>query len=255
MSNSPRQEPMGKSPPRRSPTAKSSVKASTSRLKEDAPLPAGEATTSAEARRKKRQRRPIEVRNRILAAALEGFARHGFEGTSTRMIAEDANVSQSLLLYHFPSKDQLWKAVAEYVHSNNTASSILHDDTDVGAVSASDKLRAVIRSYVMMFAKIPSLHRMMTQEAHQPSERLAWACENYTRKDFNKICDLIVKGQEEGEVRSGNPARLRYAIIAMGSIPFSVAAEYQYLTNRNPFSSAEIESAIDFINHLVFVNG
>lgn len=197
----------------------------------------------------------MEVRNRILEAALEGFSRHGFEGTSTRMIAEDAHVSQSLLLYHFPSKDQLWKAVAEYVHSHNTASSILHDKVDVGATSAADKLHAVIRSYVMMFAQLPALHRMMTQEAHQPSERLVWVAENYSRKDFNKICELIVKGQEEGEVRSGNPARLRYAIIAMAAIPFSVAAEYQYLANRNPFSSAEIESAIDFINHLVFVNG
>lgn len=171
------------------------------------------------------------------------------------MVAEDANVSQSLLLYHFPSKDQLWKAVADYVHSHNTASTILHDETDLGTVSTSDKLRAVIRAYVMMFAEIPALHRMMTQEAHQPSERLAWACESYTRKDFNKLCELIVKGQEEGEVRSGNPARLRYAIIAMAAVPFSVAAEYQYLTNRNPFSSAEIESAIDFINHLLFVDG
>lgn len=241
--------------PRRDHTAKRSVKASAGRQKDSAPIPPDEVAKSGEARRKKRQRRPVEVRARILEAALEGFARHGFEGTSTRMIAEDAHVSQSLLLYHFPSKDQLWKAVAEYVHSHNTASSILHDDLDVGTTSASDKLRAVIRSYVMMFAQIPSLHRMMTQEAHQPSERLAWVCENYTRKDFNKICDLIVKGQEEGDVRSGKPARLRYAIIAMGSIPFSVAAEYQYLTNRNPFSSAEIESAIDFINHLVFVNG
>lgn len=171
------------------------------------------------------------------------------------MIADDAHVSQSLLLYHFQSKDQLWKAVAEYVHSQNSASAVLHDEVDVGAKSAADKLRAVIREYVTLFAKIPALHRMMAQEAHQPSERLAWACENYTRKDFNKICDLIAQGQEEGEVRSGNPARLRYAIIAMAAVPFSVAAEYQYLSNRNPFSSAEIESAVDFINHLVFVNG
>ena len=107
----------------------------------------------------------------------------------------------------------------------------------------------------MMYAQIPALHRLMIQEAHQPSERLAWACDNYTKRDFNKTCDLIAKGQEEGEVRAGNPARLRFAIIAMAATPFSVAAEYQYLTNRNPFSSAEIESAIDLINHLVFVNG
>ncbi|MEZ5656630.1 MAG: TetR/AcrR family transcriptional regulator [Sphingobium sp.] len=210
---------------------------------------------SGEARPKKRRRRPIEVRTRIFEAALEGFARHGFEGTSTRMIAEDAHVSQSLLLYHFQSKDQLWKEVVEYVHSLNTASAILHDEVDVGATSAAGKLRAVIKAYVNMFAKLPSLHRVMAQEAHQSSERLAWTCENYTRKDFDKVCELIIKGQEEGEVREGNPARLRYAIIAMAAVPFSVSAEYQYLANRNPFSRAEIESAIDFINHLVFVDG
>nr|WP_083434402.1 TetR/AcrR family transcriptional regulator [Sphingomonas sp. Y57] len=241
--------------PRRNQAAKTTVKAPTSRPRKIAAEPSGNVVKATETSQKKRQRRPVEVRNRILEAALEGFSRYGFEGTSTRLIAEDAHVSQSLLLYHFQTKDHLWKAVAEYVNSHNTASSILHDDIDVGAKSAAEKLRAVIRNYVMMFAELPALHRMMAQEAHQPSERLAWVCENYTRKDFNKIVELIVKGQEEGKVRSGNPARLRYAIIAMAAIPFSVAAEYQYLTNRNPFSSAEIESAVEFINHLVFVDG
>lgn len=242
MSNTPRQDR----------PASSSGKTSAEQSGETASLDTGKPSAT---RPKKRQRRPQEVRGRILEAALQGFARHGFEGSSTRMIAEDAHVSQSLLLYHFQSKDQLWRAVVDYVYAQNTASQILSDDIEDNNSSAGEKLRAVIKSYVMMFARLPALHQMMIQETHQLSERLSWACDNYTRRDFIKVCDLISKGQEEGEVREGNPARLRYAIVAMAAVPFSVAAEYEYLTNRNPFSSAEIENAITLINHLIFVNG
>jgi hypothetical protein len=51
-----------------------------------------------------------------------------------------------------------------------------------------------------------------------------------------------------------NPGRLRYAIIAVAAVPFSVAAEYQYLTKHNPFAPAEIASTISLIKHLVFVD-
>lgn len=42
---------------------------------------------------------------RIVAAALDRFARQGFAGTTVREIAADAGVSAALVLHHFGSKD------------------------------------------------------------------------------------------------------------------------------------------------------
>ena len=44
-----------------------------------------------------------DARDRIVSAARRSFATAGFEGASTRQIAADAGVAQSLLLYHFGS--------------------------------------------------------------------------------------------------------------------------------------------------------
>jgi AcrR family transcriptional regulator len=49
-----------------------------------------------------------ERRAAIIAAAVPLFARKGFSGTTTREIAEAANVSEALLFKHFPSKKRLY---------------------------------------------------------------------------------------------------------------------------------------------------
>ncbi len=50
------------------------------------------------------------VRDRILAEAQALFARHGYAGTSTRAIAQAAQVHLALLHYHFGSKRALFRA-------------------------------------------------------------------------------------------------------------------------------------------------
>src|ERR1700688_3725269 len=52
----------------------------------------------------------VGARERILRAALDEFARSGFDGTTTRSIAKIAGVTPPLILYHFESKEKLWLA-------------------------------------------------------------------------------------------------------------------------------------------------
>jgi AcrR family transcriptional regulator len=53
-------------------------------------------------------------RNQILDTATELFARQGFEGTTTREIAENAHVNEAIIFRHFPSKEDLYWAVIEH---------------------------------------------------------------------------------------------------------------------------------------------
>ena len=53
--------------------------------------------------------------DRILTAALEGFARDGVKATSIRDVAAAAGVSPGLVQHYFPSKAQLRAAVDEHV--------------------------------------------------------------------------------------------------------------------------------------------
>jgi TetR/AcrR family transcriptional regulator len=49
-------------------------------------------------------------RARLLRAAADAFAKHGFEGASLRSIAEKADVSFQLIAYYFGTKQDLWVA-------------------------------------------------------------------------------------------------------------------------------------------------
>ncbi len=53
------------------------------------------------------------LREQIRAAALRLFAQQGFSGTTVQQVAEAVGISKQLLLYHFPSKEELRQSVVE----------------------------------------------------------------------------------------------------------------------------------------------
>lgn len=57
----------------------------------------------------------LDVRQRILEAAIDLFGTRGVAGTTTRAIAEAAGVSLSLLLHHYISKETLAADCEDYV--------------------------------------------------------------------------------------------------------------------------------------------
>ncbi len=56
-----------------------------------------------------------DTREVLLEAALQCFARYGFEGTSIRLVASTAGKNSSLISYHFGSKEGLYQEVIRKV--------------------------------------------------------------------------------------------------------------------------------------------
>src|SRR5436190_10505592 len=54
-----------------------------------------------------------ERRQQILELATELFARQGYQGTTTRQIAQQARVNEAIIFRHFPTKEDLYWAVIE----------------------------------------------------------------------------------------------------------------------------------------------
>lgn len=61
------------------------------------------------------QIRGEDTRQRLVLAALEVFGHYGFEGTSTRQLAERAGVNLAAIPYHFGGKEGLYAAVAKHI--------------------------------------------------------------------------------------------------------------------------------------------
>ncbi len=58
--------------------------------------------------------RAEDRRQQILETATDLFARQGFSGTTTRQIAEHAQVNEAIIFRHFPTKEDLYWAVIEH---------------------------------------------------------------------------------------------------------------------------------------------
>lgn len=214
-------------------------------------IPGVAKAAAANDKRVGKSKRGEEVRERILTAALECFGAFGFEGTSTRAVAERADVTHTLVLYHFQSKDQLWIATMEAALAKY-ADAINENLDQTGERSAKDTLAKFIEQFVRMSARQPQIHRILTAEGNQATPRLEWIVENFIRWHFTTIRDVIRRGQVEGTVRECDPARLYYLIIGAGGTPFTLSTEYKAMTGRDVFSEAEILRNIAFIYEIVF---
>lgn len=198
------------------------------------------------------QKRGNEVREKILHAAIECFGAFGFEGTSTRAVAERAGISHTLILYHFGSKEELWIAMMENALGAYTAG--VKDILDTGDDQpAAETLKRFIDKFVRLSAAQPQIHRIMTMEGNQETARLQWVIDHYLRDHFTRIRDLIKRGQAEGSVRDCDAARLYYFIIGGGGTPYTLSTEYRELTGRDVFSEAEIYRNIAFLFEIVFI--
>lgn len=65
----------------------------------------------------RKEEQAANVQRSILLAGVRMFSRYGFDGTTTRMIAENAGVHLSQLSFYYGSKESLYNACAEFIAS------------------------------------------------------------------------------------------------------------------------------------------
>jgi len=125
--------------------------------------------------RKRRNRGSEVIRAALINAAVVEFAAHGFEGASTRRIAEAADAHQSQIQYHFDTKDELWRrCLTVLIEELDDA---IVEQFDTTSTDASAVIEATIRGLVLFAAQRPELNRIMIHEATSPSVRLSWLVE------------------------------------------------------------------------------
>ncbi|MFQ6005810.1 MAG: TetR/AcrR family transcriptional regulator [Woeseia sp.] len=166
-----------------------------------------EAEKKQEKPARKQQRRSLKTRQRLLDAAIEAFAENGFKGTSTRDIAARAGVHHPLITYHFRNKEELWRAAADRIFSrfNESMRQALQETIEE---CPRTRMASLIRAYVRYAADQPALHKVMVQEASQPSVRLDWLINTHLRPLFEASVKNLEELQDQGIAPPGNVAIL-----------------------------------------------
>lgn len=190
-----------------------------------------------------------EGQRNIIEAARDAFADKGFEGAKLRAISEKAGVLHTAMLYHFKSKDILWRAVVADLFSkmeDRFASHLLSADQLGSEASA----RNMLREFIRFSAAYPQLHRIMTSEGRARSQRLEWLVDTYSRRLYKLMESFVPLMITPDHVRT--PIRLYYAVIGLATAPFTLAPEFELLSGINPFSDEELGASMDFVEALLF---
>lgn len=199
---------------------------------------------------------PAPVRERLLDAAKVLFSIHGFENTSTALIARQANTSESQLIKHFGSKEGLLEAIFEQGWRNME---FISQAIQV-APSASEKLRMMFELVLQALDRDQALKELMLFEGRRIRKAVSGAdilvTSGYLRFSAaveQVVASLIPNSPAAGKV---SPAALTSALIGM----FESMVRDQVLARRMDFhfapSADEIRAVFDlFVNRILAVSG
>lgn len=161
-----------------------------------------------------------EGRQRILDAAIIGFAERGYAGTTTAAIARAAKVTQPLVHHHFKSKDGLWRAAMDQVFGD--VPDVVPDDP---ALTPSQILFDAVERFVLLAARRPAMTRIIAREGTSPSPRLTYLVDRYLRAPFARIIGVLREGQTAGLIPASlRPELLLFFFLGAGNHIFDVAA-------------------------------
>jgi AcrR family transcriptional regulator len=195
---------------------------------------------------RKQQQRSIKTRQKLLDAALEAFSENGFKGTSTRDIAERAGVHHPLITYHFKNKEELWRAAADRVFSEFTAT-LIDARRRAASQSPRERMASMIRTYVRYAAKKPALHKLMLQESSRASGRLDWLIEMHLKPIYESVVAELKPLQDSGIAPSGDPALLFNLIRVTSGGTLALALEIQGTTGIDFEDDVQVEALADMI--------
>lgn len=205
---------------------------------------------SKTASKRKSRSSSIEVQERLLQAAAVEFASHGFEGASTRRIADQARIFQAQIGYHIGSKDDLWRATVDYLFA------LLRTELDQAIPSGLDEpvndpvgvFADVIRRHVRHTAKHPELSRIMLMETARKSPRVDWLLKNHVQPTLAALQLVWAEVKATGRGRNLPAEEVFMLMIGLAPTPFAQAGLMRpLLGSRRCTPESHAESMIDWI--------
>lgn len=133
-----------------------------------------------EPRKQPRQVRAELTRQRILAAAAQVFAEHGYAGGTTNRIAEQARVSIGSLYQYYPNKDAILVALISG-HLDAGEADVRRFLADGLPATLPEAIRLFVRAAVRNHLDDPHLLRVMFEQSPSSPELLAKVTEHERR--------------------------------------------------------------------------
>jgi len=183
----------------------------------------------------------------ILSTAMKLFGQKGFEGTSVREIAADADVNPAMISYYFGSKEKLFEKLVE--HKAAFLKGVFAELVNNRSLTQLEKLFIVIDSYVDKMFQSPQFHHLLHRELSlERRPQMKNAISEILLRNFVSVRKIIQDGIESEEFNSIDPELTIASII--GTINHLLSSEImcrkilQKNKDFNPYQSKKLKERI-----------
>ena len=189
----------------------------------------------------------MDKRQTILTATMKLFGQKGFEGTSVREIAAEAEVNPAMISYYFGSKEKLFERLVEQraAFLKGVFAEIVNNTN----LSNIEKLYVIIDSYVDRIFTSPQFHHLLHRELSlERRPQMKDAIAEILLRNFVSVKKMIRDGIESGEFREVDTELTIASIV--GTISYLLSSEVmcrkilQKNKDFNPYHSRKLKERV-----------
>ncbi len=103
----------------------------------------------------------------------------GYEGTHFREITELSGVKRALILYHFKSKEALWKKAVQTISDRFNQLMIKQLEKHASDDSDEAQLRKALNAFIDALIEMPAFGQILLREGTSPGPRLDWLAKHF----------------------------------------------------------------------------
>lgn len=191
-----------------------------------------------------------DTKQRLLEAAIRLFSLHGYDAISTGDVAREAQLTQSMVHYHFSSKEKLWKT-AIHVIMRERGTTFPPPEAELEGLTPVDRLKRLIRSLILANARNPQFIRIVVYEGTIASPRLTWLVETYIGSGYKLFDDAIRDAIAEGAIPAFPVSEMTNTVTAV-SLLFGLQAMIGEIYGDDLSEEASVESFSATLQHVLF---
>ena len=195
--------------------------------------------------------RQESTQERLLRSAIDAFAKHGFDAVTTSLIAENAGMAQSMVHYHFKSKEQIWKAAIEQLMRDLSERFPLAKD-ELKDLDPASRLKVLVRRFLKMSARDISLSRIMIHEGTAPGPRLNWIAEKFLKPGFEPLDETVEEGVDAGLLKNLPIYTVTHTIISAAAMTYCLAPVVDATHGVDLAKSASMDEMADTVLTILF---
>jgi AcrR family transcriptional regulator len=147
-----------------------------------------------------------ERRLQLIQVAMHLFSRHGFSGTTTKRIAEEAGVSEAMVFKHFASKEELYSDILDHKACSHGLTDPLNNvAAEMEAKDDFAVFYGIALNALNHHEQDTDFIRLLLHSALEGHDMTKMFFDRYVRVMYEKIGGYIAIRQEDNALREIDP--------------------------------------------------